>query len=66
MLGFIVTIVVTAVSLLILARISIGLDVDDTGIAVIRARPIRRCPYIGWQQQRISHLGISWPCKDRT
>ena len=37
MLGFIVTVVVTAVSLLILARISIGLDVDDTGSALVAA-----------------------------
>lgn len=37
MLGFIVTVLVTAVSLLILARLSIGLDVEDTGSAIIAA-----------------------------
>ena len=37
MLGFIVTVIVTAVSLLILARISIGLDIDDVGSALIAA-----------------------------
>jgi putative membrane protein len=37
MLGFIVTTLVTAVSLLILARLSIGLDVDDMGSALIAA-----------------------------
>jgi putative membrane protein len=37
MLGFIVTVLVTAVSLLILARISIGLDMDDTGSALVSA-----------------------------
>lgn len=37
MLGFIVTVLVTAVSLLILARISIGLDVEDTRSAIIAA-----------------------------
>lgn len=34
---FIITALVTAVSLLILARISIGLDVDDIGSALIAA-----------------------------
>jgi putative membrane protein len=37
MLGFLLTVVVTALSLLILARISIGLDVDDTPSALIAA-----------------------------
>jgi putative membrane protein len=37
MLGFIVTVLVTAVTLLILARISIGLDIDDMGSALIAA-----------------------------
>jgi putative membrane protein len=37
MLGFIATVLVTAVSLLILARLSIGLDVDDTKSALIAA-----------------------------
>ena len=35
--GLIVTALVTAISLLILARISIGLDVDDFGSALIAA-----------------------------
>ncbi len=42
MIGFIVSIIVTAVSLLILARISIGLDVDDLGSALIAAAGIGR------------------------
>jgi putative membrane protein len=37
MLGFLVTVLVTAVSLLILARISIGLDVDNAGSALVAA-----------------------------
>ena len=37
MIGFIVTALVTAVSLLILARISVGLDAEDTGSAVLAA-----------------------------
>jgi putative membrane protein len=37
MIGFIVTVLVTAASLLILARLSIGLDVDDTGSALLAA-----------------------------
>ena len=37
MLEFVVTALVTAVSLLILARISIGLDVDDLGSALLAA-----------------------------
>lgn len=37
MLGFIATVLVTAVSLLVLARISIGLEVDDTKSALIAA-----------------------------
>lgn len=37
MMEFIVTALVTAVSLLILARISIGLDVDDIGSALMAA-----------------------------
>lgn len=37
MIGFIVTALVTAISLLILARLSIGLDVEDTGSALIAA-----------------------------
>jgi putative membrane protein len=37
MLGFLLTVLVTAVSLLILARISIGLDVDDTWSALLAA-----------------------------
>ena len=37
MMHFLVTIIVTAVSLLILARVSIGLDVDDLGSALVAA-----------------------------
>jgi putative membrane protein len=37
MVGFIITVLVTAVSLLILARVNIGLDVDDTGSALLAA-----------------------------
>jgi putative membrane protein len=37
MLGFVITVLVTALSLLILARISIGLDVDDVGSALLAA-----------------------------
>lgn len=37
MIGFLVTAVVTAVSLLILSRLSIGLDVDDVGSALLAA-----------------------------
>jgi putative membrane protein len=37
MVEFLVTLLVTAVSLLILSRISIGLEVEDTGSALIAA-----------------------------
>ena len=37
MMNFVVTIIVTAVSLLILARVSIGLDVDELGSALVAA-----------------------------
>jgi putative membrane protein len=35
MVGFIVTVLVTALSLLILSRLNIGLDIDDIGTALI-------------------------------
>jgi putative membrane protein len=37
MVGFIITVVVTAISLLILSRLSIGLEVEDTGSSLVAA-----------------------------